>query len=362
MLPAILLPWFAMAETAAQDDTVQARECLSPPIIDGRADDDCWAKAKWQAIDQVWIPYGDVLDAADFTGRYKVSWSSETDRIYFLVEVTDDVLVKGYKYPAGGYYNWDVVEIFFDEDASGGDHKLNQNAFAYHITAGNDEAGYEVMDLAAGWQTMNYTDHLDCVIEENNGVYTWEIAMIVYNEDYDPGRQSNPTEELYAGKISGLSIAYCDNDDPDEEPKTRDNFIGSVEVPAENFNDHWINADWFGTLKLVAADYETGVDRSPAPINDHVLLQNYPNPFNPQTTIVYRLADEAEVLLTVYDALGRAVKILDAGRKAAGRRRALWNGVDEAGRAVNSGVYFLQLDAVSTSGALRLSRKIVLLR
>ena len=70
--------------------------------------------------------------------------------------------------------------------------------------------------------------------------------MIVYNEDYNPGLSSNPTEELYPGKVSGLSIAYCDNDDPNENPKTRDNFIGSVAVPEAYFNDHWKNADCLG--------------------------------------------------------------------------------------------------------------------
>jgi hypothetical protein len=123
----------------AQDDTVKARECATPPVINGKADDVCWTNATWQAIDQVWIPWGASMDPGDFTGRYKVTWSSETDRIYFLVEIVDDVLVDGYKYPQNGYYNWDVVEIFFDEDASGGDHANNQNAFAYHITAGNEE-------------------------------------------------------------------------------------------------------------------------------------------------------------------------------------------------------------------------------
>ncbi len=339
-----------------------ARECISPPFVDGKADDACWASAEWQPIDQVWIPYGDVMDASDFTGRYKVAWSSETDRVYFLVEIVDDVLVDGYKYPMAGYYNWDVVEIFFDEDASGGDHKLNQNAFAYHITAGNDEVGYEVMDLAAGWQVMNYSDHLDCVIGENDGAYTWEIAMLVYNEDYDPNVRNNPTEELYIGKVSGLSIAYCDNDDPDEEPKTRDNFIGSVEVPAEHYNDHWINADWFGTVKLVSANYETGVKDSPAPISGYVLQQNYPNPFNPMTTITFQLAEEADITLAVFDATGRKVKTLDRGRKQTGLRQVSWNSIDDQGREAGSGVYLLQLNVATRNGAFQLFRKMLLIR
>lgn len=89
-------------QVASQDDTVQAKECRVPPVIDGKAEDACWANAAWQTIDQVWIPWGAAMSAADFSGRYKASWSSETDRIYFLVKVVDDVLVDGYKYPMDG--------------------------------------------------------------------------------------------------------------------------------------------------------------------------------------------------------------------------------------------------------------------
>ncbi len=229
-----------------------ARECASAPVIDGKALDKCWEKAEWYPIDKVWIPWGGSMDPADFSGRFKVSWSSVTDRIYFLVEITDDVLVDGYKYPIPNYHNWDVVEIFFDEDASGGDHTLNQNAFAYHISCGNEDTEFEAMDLAAGWKAMNYSSHLECVIEKDEeGRYIWEISLKVYNDKYNPDRNDNPTVQLVAGKISGLSLAYCDNDDPLENPKMRDNFIGTIDVPRANFNDHWTNADWFGRLKLV---------------------------------------------------------------------------------------------------------------
>ncbi len=344
--------------TTVQDDTVKALECITPPVIDGNARDDCWAAAKWQTIDQVWITWGEEMDPADFTGRYKVTWSSETDRMYFLVEIIDDVLVDGYKYPMDGYYKWDVVELFFDEDASGGDHKLNQNAFAYHITAGNDEVEFEAMDLASNWKAMNYSDHMDCRIEFADGVYTWEIALIVYNENYDPGKSDNPTEQLEIGKISGLSVAYCDNDDPDENPKTRDNFIGSVEVPESNFNDHWMNADWFGTVKLVASDYHTGIAAQTAVPSQFVLEQNYPNPFNPATTIRYHVGSPDVVTLGVYNTRGRLVKTLVDGHHSAGVYDVLWNGKTGDGRNVVSGLYYV----VFKTGEYQKTRKMILLQ
>ncbi len=197
------------------------------------------------------------------------------------------------------------------------------------------------MDLAAGWAAMNYSHHLDVQIENTDNVYIWEIEMTVYNEHYEPGAATNPTEELFAGKISGLSIAYCDNDDPNENPKTRDNFFGSVEVPEAHHNDHWINADWFGTLKLepataagVAADQK---------LRDFALPRNYPNPFNPSTTIEYSLDRPASVNLSVYNPLGQVVQVLENSRKTAGRHQVQWLGVNSQGQPVQSGLYFYQL-------------------
>lgn len=341
-----------------QDDPVMARECEIVPTIDGIADEACWDAAKWQPIDQVWITWGEEMDPADFTGRFKVTWSSETDMIYLLVEVIDDVLVDGYKYPQDGYYQWDVVEVFFDEDASGGDHTLDQNAFAYHITAGNDEVDFETMDLAANWAAVNYSDHMDVKIVNNGGIYTWEIAMMVYNEDYNTNSNSNPTEQLEVGKVSGLSIAYCDNDDPDENPKTRDNFIGSVAVPQANFNDHWQNADWFGSLQLVASDYQSSVSEFHKSPSSFELNQNYPNPFNPNTHVGYQLSSSSQVLLAIYNAQGQRVRLLVNAVQAPGVYQVEWNGKTDSGQRAGSGIYYCRIKV----GNRVQNRKMILLQ
>jgi hypothetical protein len=333
----------AVHNSIAAADTIMAPECLTVPVIDGLANDACWENAGWNSIDQVWIPWGGTMKAEDFTGRFKVTWSSETDRVYFLVEVIDDVLVDGYKYPMDGYYNWDIVEIFFDEDASGGDHTLNQNAFAYHITAGNDEADFEAMDLGPNYAAMNYSDHLDCKIVHADGIYTWEISMIVYNENFNPGSASNPTEQLQVGKVSGLSMAYCDNDNPNENPKSRDNFIGSVAVPKANYNDHWQNADWFGKVKMVESDYQSSVAENVLNPSTFKLKQNYPNPFNPSTTINFAIASPNTVTLAIYNVNGQLVKTLVDGYHLSGAHSVIWDGMTTAGERAPTGIYYYQL-------------------
>ena len=81
-----------------------------------------------------------------------------------------------------------------------------------------------------------------------------------------------------------------------------------------------------------------------------VLLPNYPNPFNPETWIPYHLATDADVTLTIYDTSGQVVRQFALGHQAAGRyqsrsRAIYWNGKNEFGEQVASGVYFYHLSA-----------------
>ena len=226
------------------------KECAVIPVIDGKTKDECWSKAEWHPIDQVWVPWGEAIDPLDFSGKFKVTWSSATDKLYFLVEIVDDILVEGYEFPDKGYWGWDVVEIFIDEDASGGPHARDANAFAYHVTTGNMNSAFDVLDLSSRG-IENYSNHLECKVERNNSIYTWEISMIVYNENFDPERVINSHEKLEHGKIIGLSLAYCDNDDKYEVLKIRDNFIGSVKLSQDKARSHWKEADDFGRFILI---------------------------------------------------------------------------------------------------------------
>ena len=93
------------------------------------------------------------------------------------------------------------------------------------------------------------------------------------------------------------------------------------------------------------------------------LLRNYPNPFNPETWIPYRLAEDASVTLTIYDPRGQVVRALDMGHQVAAayesRSKAIyWDGRNEFGEPVASGVYFYHLSADDYSA----TRKMVILK
>lgn len=75
------------------------------------------------------------------------------------------------------------------------------------------------------------------------------------------------------------------------------------------------------------------------------LSQNYPNPFNPETKIRYQLPNSGEVVLKIFDILGREVKSLVNEKLEAGFHEVTWNGRNNSGRKVSSGVYYYQIRA-----------------
>ena len=93
---------------------------------------------------------------------------------------------------------------------------------------------------------------------------------------------------------------------------------------------------------------------------EFALHQNFPNPFNPDTTIKYDLAESADITLQIYNVLGQVVRTLVASEaQNAGRYQIRWNGMDDRGVPVSSGIYFYQ---ISADGKFSDVRKLMLLK
>ena len=91
------------------------------------------------------------------------------------------------------------------------------------------------------------------------------------------------------------------------------------------------------------------------------LLANYPNPFNPETWIPYQLATPANVNISIYTANGQLVRRLELGHQPIGiyesrRRAAYWDGKNNLGEPVASGLYFYTL----TAGEFTATRKMLI--
>ena len=215
-----------------------APQALVAPIVDGDSSDAAWEDARWRPIDNVWL--GDDLARDDFNGRYKLAWTK--NKLYVLVEFVDDVLVDFHRNPLEQYWDDDCLEIFIDEDHSGGNHQYNHNAFAYHLSLDN-----QAIDIGSDKQARAYNHHVKSQWRQQQGVVIWEVAIDIYTDEYKDDGADNRPVELASGKLMGFMIAYCDND----HSELREHFIGSEDAGSDHRDRGWIDAGLFGTLELL---------------------------------------------------------------------------------------------------------------
>ena len=126
-----------------------------------------------------------------------------------------------------------------------------------------------------------------------------------------------------------------------------------------NDPDNDSDARWNPQYELRAVEPQQKFFTSLGDIKRTSLMQNFPNPFNPETWIPYYLAEDASVTVKIYNVTGQLVRSIDVGKQAAGaytdrQRAAYWDGKDDAGQSVASGIYFYQLLADDFSETRRM--------
>ncbi len=109
----------------------------------------------------------------------------------------------------------------------------------------------------------------------------------------------------------------------------------------------------------VSLDYTTDVSDGESGLpNKFALYQNFPNPFNPSTRIKYDLKQETNIKLKIFNILGQKVRSLVNDVQPAGRYNVTWDGTDDSGKLVSSGIYLYRIfadDFIST-------KKLILLK
>ena len=250
-----LLPLIGLTTTVVCSSIANAYEAPHAPIaptIDGQAKEAVWNKAEWVPMDKHMI--GEAPGKDDFQGRFKVVW--DASKLYILTEIVDDVLFDQHSDPLYFYWDDDCLEIFVDEDKSGGTHQFDYNAFAYHVALDNQavDIGPNNADGSTGFVLLN--DHIDSRWQrssESPHKIIWEVAMSIYGDDFKTQYKKNEKPavpvSLEAGKRMGFMMAYCDNDGS----KHREHFYGSTEIEPVNGdkNRGYIDASVFGDLVLV---------------------------------------------------------------------------------------------------------------
>ena len=191
----------------------------------------------------------------------------------------------------------------------------------------------------------------------HNPTYVWPQSYILDDDKYGflsaGGAEYTVTDTSGLGEddYSMLASAGPFTLEPDEQQLVVFAIVGGQSL--EHLRQ---NAD---VAQLVhekgRADVPAGSDSSPRTAR---LMWNTPNPFAQSTVIRFELAQAGEVDLSVHDVSGRRVRLLTCGSVAAGMRALSWDGRDDGGRAVSSGIYFLRLKTATE----RVSRRIVVTR
>jgi len=112
------------------------------------------------------------------------------------------------------------------------------------------------------------------------------------------------------------------------------------------------------TIELVYVNQTGANDPNGSLPAEFTLLQNYPNPFNSETVIEYNVPRDSRVAIEIYSILGERVLTLVDRENSAGVYRISWDGSDDTGNRVSSGIYFYRMQA----GAYTQSRKMVILK
>jgi hypothetical protein len=89
--------------------------------------------------------------------------------------------------------------------------------------------------------------------------------------------------------------------------------------------------------------------------SDFTVYENYPNPFNPSTTIRYILPEAEEVKAVIYTIYGEKVITLFEGKQNGGAHRLVWDGTNQSGRKMSSGIYYLHISAGENQAVIKMT-------
>ncbi len=162
---------------------------------------------------------------------------------------------------------------------------------------------------------------------------------------------ANPSDTLtYAWSVNGTAVSSHDSSAFTTTFPKSDSGNVTVKVVVTDLGGLSVNHSW---LFLV-----TAVNEISGPPKAFALGQNYPNPFNPSTVVRFDVKNTSYVRLVIYDILGREVRTLVNDNMAAGSYTATWDGLNDHGQQVGSGIYLYKMDA----GQFTSVKKMILLK
>ena len=285
-----------------------------------------------------------ILDAHNTIGKPFILEEFGKSRDNGGVTTTRDQFFQGYydliySYQAGGSNFWILYhDAYPDYDGFGVYYPADTSTIAIIESAASKEnsLAVELSDFTAiteadgvvlKWTTQTEIDH-----------FGWHI----YRSQSPSGPYDKITSHLVEGAgNSAMPINYQYIDKGVEEDETYFYYLEALDILGQKSRSFIIQV----TSQLPSQQPSNIL--LPARFE---LFQNYPNPFNPETWIPYQLAKDTKVTIEIYNVKGQLIRILDLGHKTSGfymskERATYWNGRNQTGEPVASGVYFYTLQA-----------------
>lgn len=247
-----------------------------------------------------------------------------------------------------GLYKFDISGTLPVSDANavwsmGADLTFRLAELEFHRGANLNSAADDVLYYSTRAGSNNGGDGI-WRVDDINSAFPGVVQVVSEVELY--GGDSNINERAGIAFDPAGNIVLMENSNE---------HVFFLSPPGTGATNSFTTTSW-DTVKVTTGT--SVADRGLGRLSSYRLEQNYPNPFNPTTSIMYTLGEAGFTRLTVYNALGEAVRTLYEGRQVAGEYRATWDGKDEHGTSLSSGVYILSL----VSGAHRQSIRMTLMK
>jgi photosystem II stability/assembly factor-like uncharacterized protein len=247
------------------------------------------------------------------------------------------------------------------------------------LIAGTSQGIYRSIDEGINWDWssygMNYTAILSLascfnrltgleiytgtgvggVYVSNDNAKNWiqvkrESSSLPVNALFKSGRK------LFAGTSNGLLLSEDNNNWTDITGEITNKDIRKLTIGTDELGDTiiFVGTHGGGIWQRFLSEI-TGIEMNKNDIpNTFTLFQNYPNPFNPTTTIKYQIPHLTNIKLQIFDLLGREVITLTNEQKQPGVYSAQWDGTDNNGNTISSGVYFCRLQTANFQKCIKL--------
>ncbi len=218
------------------------------------------------------------------------------------------------------------------------------------------KATYILMPCSDKW-TTDVPDYMTFDVNK-------DVMIFIAYDARQRASEPNFPNWLRDWTMSQDSIMFLDGYNPDTPQIRRLDIyqkrfpVGKIVLGSNNGNGgyHWDALQFIPIFKVASGP--SAVASMEKPERHTLWVNNYPNPFNPTTTIEFSVPKESQVELVIYNLMGRPIFTLADDSYPAGEYRLQWSAVDQNGRAVSAGIYYLKLRISSQT----LIHKMLLLR